>query len=112
MTKDEAIARLKEGAPFSAIYVKEWEDALQMAIKALSVRWHAYPDEKPPEPGDYLVSQYSCLTKKITFVWVEEWDGEDWIDEDFEDSHPLVLDKWVYAWMELPEPMPKEETDG
>lgn len=35
MTREEAIVRLKEGAPFSAIYEPVWEEALDMAIKAL-----------------------------------------------------------------------------
>ena len=35
MTKEEAIKRLKEGAPFSALYNERWEEALNMAIEAL-----------------------------------------------------------------------------
>ena len=35
MTKEEAIKRLKEGAPFSELYDKEWEEALNIALKAL-----------------------------------------------------------------------------
>lgn len=38
MTKNQAIQRLKEGAPFSALYVEEWENALNMAIEALQER--------------------------------------------------------------------------
>lgn len=38
MTKDQAIQRLKDGAPFSALYDREWENALNMAIKALQER--------------------------------------------------------------------------
>lgn len=35
MTKEEAIKRIEEGAPFSELYDREWEEALSMAIKAL-----------------------------------------------------------------------------
>jgi hypothetical protein len=38
MTNKEAIERLKEGAPFSDLYVKEWEEAVSLAIKALEKR--------------------------------------------------------------------------
>ena len=35
MTNKEAIERLKEGAPFSAIYNEDYEKAISLAIKAL-----------------------------------------------------------------------------
>ena len=35
MTKEEAIRRLEEGAPFSELYDETWEKALEMAIEAL-----------------------------------------------------------------------------
>lgn len=35
MTNKEAIAILKEGAPFSEIYNREWEEAISLAIQAL-----------------------------------------------------------------------------
>jgi len=35
MTREEAIRRLEEGAPFSELYDEEWENALVMAIEAL-----------------------------------------------------------------------------
>ena len=35
MTREEAIDRLKEGEPFSEIYNPVWDEALNMAIKAL-----------------------------------------------------------------------------
>ena len=35
MTREEAINRLKEGEPFSEIYEPVWNEALDMAIKAL-----------------------------------------------------------------------------
>lgn len=35
MTREEAISRLEQGAPFSEIFDKSWEEALDMAISAL-----------------------------------------------------------------------------
>lgn len=35
MTAKKAINRLKEGAPFSGLYVAEWEEELNMAITAM-----------------------------------------------------------------------------
>ena len=35
MNREEAIERLKRGAPFSELYYQDWEDALEMAIEAL-----------------------------------------------------------------------------
>lgn len=35
MTKEEAISRLKEGEPFSELYEPDWEEAKNIAIKAL-----------------------------------------------------------------------------
>lgn len=87
--------------------------AEEWAIRALSARWHAYPDEKPPESGVYLVSEYSCLTKKVSFVWIGYWDDEKWyFAENFVDPDSFDIGKWIYAWMELPEPMAREEKDG
>lgn len=37
MTNEEAIQRLKDGEPFDGIFDLEWDIALDMAIKALSV---------------------------------------------------------------------------
>lgn len=35
MTREEAISRLKKGAPFSEIYDSSWDEALNMAIASL-----------------------------------------------------------------------------
>lgn len=37
MTLDKAIERVKEGAPFSELYNKEWEDALSTVVRAASL---------------------------------------------------------------------------
>ena len=48
MSREEAIKRLEEGAPFSELYDSRWEDALALAIKALKAepvrhgRWENY----------------------------------------------------------------------
>ena len=66
MTRKEAISRLKEGEPFSEIYDPVWNEALDMAISALSV-----PERKKGEwverevksrEGTYLeCSRCGCL---------------------------------------------------
>lgn len=38
MTNEEAIERLKAGAPFSEIYCEKYEEAISLAIKALEER--------------------------------------------------------------------------
>ena len=35
MSREEAIERLKRGAPFSELYFEDWEKALEMGIEAL-----------------------------------------------------------------------------
>lgn len=104
MTRNEAIDVLKANYP--DVCFSELREAVDVAIKALSARWHKYPDEKPPRSDVYLVSEYSCLTKKITFVWVCYWDGEMWhFAENFENPDYTDIGNWIYAWMELPEAM-------
>lgn len=62
MTRQEAISRLEQGAPFSELYDEEWENALIMAIEALKAepikhgKWiKLYHDNyKCSECGNYL----------------------------------------------------------
>lgn len=50
MTREEAIKRLQNGAPYIEIYNKEWDEALDMAIKALEQKekighWIVHPKD-------------------------------------------------------------------
>ena len=114
MTKDEAIARLKEGEPFSEIYDKEWEDALQMAIEALEQsgpRWIPCSERMPEEPFGCLVTVWD--TEPFTMTEFENilpyfvgWDGERWNDADGEEGPFEVI-----AWIPLPKAYKEEETN-
>lgn len=81
------------------------------SVDIAQFKWHKYPDEKPPECGDYLV----CYEGVIGILYwgrsyapqyrhIEEYC---WYDEDPVDGTFLYSD--VYAWMPLPEPMPMEK---
>lgn len=43
ISREEAIKRLEEGAPFSELYDPHWEDALALAIKALKAELNWIP---------------------------------------------------------------------
>jgi hypothetical protein len=59
MTREEAIKRLEEGAPFSALYNEQWEEALNMAIEALKGHDTVYKREWVlAEMGD--MNLYEC----------------------------------------------------
>jgi NADH pyrophosphatase NudC (nudix superfamily) len=47
ITREEAIKRLEEGAPFSELYDPRWEDALALAIKALK--------DEPVKHGHWII---------------------------------------------------------
>ena len=89
MTKDEAIARLKEGEPFSEIYDKEWEDALQMAIETLErpePRWTPCSERLPHWGDDVLVTTSAGI---LYIAW--KLNGQGWAAEDFHlDDHEVL----------------------
>jgi predicted SprT family Zn-dependent metalloprotease len=63
MTNEEAIERLKNGAPFSEIYDKKWEEALDMAIKALEKDIEKEPVQTHVRYGmGYEYHDYFCPT--------------------------------------------------
>lgn len=59
MTREEAISHLKDGEPFSEIYDPIWDEALKMAISALS-----------ENKGD-LISRQAVLDE------LEKWDWQE-----------------------------------
>jgi len=61
MTREEAIIRLKEGEPFSEIYDPVWDEALNMAISALSENKGEWIDNGN---GSYTCS--NCKTEWTT----------------------------------------------
>ena len=65
-----------------------------------NVKWHPYPQEKPKEDNEYLVS-VNMWNKSFTSTssWITSKDV-------FED----IWDKCIYAWAEKPEPY-KEDCD-
>lgn len=62
MTSKEAIERLKEGAPFSALYDEAYEEAISLAIKALEERpkgkW--IETDRFDEIADYMLKCPKC----------------------------------------------------
>lgn len=88
--------------------------AEEWAIKALLVRWHKYPDEKPEKEGKYLVCCPSiCCPQEPTvdiLNWgkTEECDAWYIIDPTLCDINDLESGDYtvdnVYAWMPLPKP--------
>ena len=60
MTREEAIIRLKEGEPFCEIYNPVWDEALDMAIKALE-----------QEPCEDAISRQAVLDELNKWDWQE-----------------------------------------
>ncbi len=102
MTREEAIIRLKEGEPFSEIYNPVWDEALDMAIKALeqepcedaisrqavleqTYNWSKDEFLRVTNPFDYLRKRINDLPsvnpqKPKTGHWVYDDEYSDWID--------------------------------
>lgn len=72
--------------------------------------WHPYPEEKPSEEGEYLVTESSCVTKEVLFVAVEYYSGDNWTDEN--NCRVWDISRYIRAWMPMPEPYNKEKTDA
>ena len=97
--------------------------ANEWAIKALSVRWHPYPKEKPSEQGFYLITEPVMLNSKEYRVQIYYW-GKSWECEEIDPKLKKKKAYWIYsdsewgdyeckdvvAWMPLPGPyVPKEK---
>lgn len=62
MSREEAIKRLEEGAPFSELYDSRWEDALALAIKALKA--------EPVRHGHWTEERNPMMYQLNPYVWV------------------------------------------
>ena len=110
MTREEAIARLNEGEPFSEIFNPEWDEALCMAIKSLEGQEWIPVDNKLPkleenvliwtDDGFYEIAHlthHHFVSGK--YIWEPQYnslgDGVEWDPEE------------VLAWMPMPKPYKK-----
>lgn len=77
------------------------ETPTKKETKYAVIEWHTYPEEKPKEDDQYLVS-VNMWNKSYTSTsrWISSKDG-------FKD----VWDKFVYAWAEMPEPYKEQKND-
>ena len=105
MTREEAIRRLKNGAPFSEIYDKEWNEALEMAISALSENkgeWIPVIERLP----EFLMVKTLVSCEDVnglpinTMVAIYDAFNKTW-DCEYK----------VIAWMPLPEPYKAESEE-
>ena len=83
MTNEEAIQRLKEGAPFSALWNERWEEALSIAIEALEnepIRCKdcKYYGGKMNYQHPYMeCTRHHCLSASTDFCSKAERKGEE-----------------------------------
>ena len=68
MTNKEAIERLKEGAPFSEMYNKEWEEAVSLAIQALEEKPTGEWIELSDDNLDVRMKCSACGTAETPFA--------------------------------------------
>lgn len=92
MTYKEAIERIKEGVPFSALYVPEWEEAKQKAIKAIEKQIPKKPNIERqdicfafrcPDCNQLFINKYNdefIIGEKVEFCY-ECGQHIDWSDE-------------------------------
>ena len=68
-------------------------------MKKVEIVWHKYPDEKPPEEDDYLVTVQVGLKPFIHYLHYSSYTtgrGSQW--------------GYVTAWMDKPKPYKEEES--
>lgn len=114
MTREEAISRLKEGAPFSELYIRAWEEALEMAIKALEqeskTEWVPVGERLPENFQRVLVTLVNYNGDKV--VRVAEYIGKQRIFQIKENRDIWeVGEKGLLAWRPLPEPYKAESEE-
>ena len=65
------------------------------------VKWHPYPEEKPLQSGDFLVTVKKAECEIVMVRFYNDW-GEKF----------NFNDKQILAWTELPEPyQPEDENE-
>lgn len=83
MTREEAINRLKAGAPFSEIYDHTWDEALNMAISALSAEPFREADDYENEIADLHnrldIAEYDKERYKEEITTLEAENKGEWI---------------------------------
>lgn len=82
-------------------------DQVLVLLDQLEPSWHEYPREKPTEDGAYLITRYT--KHGGVFIDIDSWISE---YEMFDSTEDIPSSMKVLAWMELPKPYRKEETNG
>ena len=62
------------------------------------VKWHPYPNEKPKNKGQYLLTTKNCENSDL-FVGIDTF----FIDSNVFGIEPSKM-HLIYAWAEMPEP--------
>ena len=109
MTNEEAREAIKFGHCDDIYYRKEYEEAVNMAIKALEqTRWIPC-SERLPKENEYIgnVCKYYLIQDEYGDMHVAHLSNVGWIPMD---SLKAIGDE-IIAWRELPQPY-KEEQDG
>lgn len=65
------------------------------------IEWFDYPDEKPKESFDYLVSYYADEAPETTLTWVAFWEDGQWLIDDVERIEWDLMQP-IIAWAEKP----------
>ena len=102
ITKEDWENWLKSKEEYSDKHISNRpEPSAKKESKDAVIEWHKYPEEKPKEDNEYLVS-VNMWNKSFTSTssWITSKDV-------FED----IWDKCISAWAEKPEPY-KEENNG
>ena len=118
---EELIERLKMTEQMlNVAHFKEAESLIREARDAIEkLKWHRYPEEQPNKEGRYLVCYPLGMIPPAPFILIARWGKSEEYERydkslkrkkaywyNIDDEHgDYVLDK-VYAWMQLPEPMP------
>lgn len=99
------MARNEDGNPFYLGAREAYEYAIAI-IDKLEPSWHPYPAEKPTEDGAYLITRYT--KHGGIFIDIDSWISE---YEMFDSTEDIPSSMKVLAWMELPKPYKREETE-
>ena len=82
--------------------------AIQARTRIERPLWHPFPAEKPPTYGDYLTTREYPNKRRV--VGILTWSGAHFTYWD-RDGLPTYNEDFVTAWMSLPLPYEKGETE-